>query len=119
MSCGVGHRHGSNLALLWLWCGPAAVAPIQPLAWEPHKKKQKVIQRNESSFSIHPISISGYFPFPFLFVKTHIFSYISLVSLVLLENLRYLLIDFLSPLPEGRSSLALGAVAGAYIVETQ
>ena len=22
-------------ALLWLWCRPAAVAPIQPLAWEP------------------------------------------------------------------------------------
>ena len=35
MSCGVGHRHGSNPALLWLWCRPAAVAPIQPLGWEP------------------------------------------------------------------------------------
>ena len=22
-------------ALLWLWCRPAAVTPIQPLAWEP------------------------------------------------------------------------------------
>ena len=22
-------------ALPWLWCRPAAVAPIQPLAWEP------------------------------------------------------------------------------------
>ena len=22
-------------ALLWLWCRPAAVAPIGPLAWEP------------------------------------------------------------------------------------
>ena len=22
------------LALLWLWCRPAAVAPIGPLAWE-------------------------------------------------------------------------------------
>ena len=21
--------------LLWLWCRPAAVAPIPPLAWEP------------------------------------------------------------------------------------
>ena len=35
MSCGVGHRHGSDPALLWLWCRPAAVAPIGPLAWEP------------------------------------------------------------------------------------
>ena len=34
MSCGVGHRHGSDLALLWLWCRPAAVAPIRSLAWD-------------------------------------------------------------------------------------
>ena len=34
MSCGVGHRHGSALALLWLWCRVAAVDPIGPLAWE-------------------------------------------------------------------------------------
>ena len=31
----VGHRHGSDLALLWLWHRLAATAPIQPLAWEP------------------------------------------------------------------------------------
>ena len=24
-----------DLALLWLWCRPAAEAPIRPLAWEP------------------------------------------------------------------------------------
>ena len=35
MSCGIGHRRGSDLALLWLWCRPAAIAPIEPLAWEP------------------------------------------------------------------------------------
>ena len=34
MSCGVIHRHGSEPSLLWLWYRPAAVAPIQPLAWE-------------------------------------------------------------------------------------
>ena len=34
MSCGVGRIHGSDPELLWLWCRPAAVAPIQPLAWE-------------------------------------------------------------------------------------
>ena len=33
MSCGVGHRHHSDLALLW--CRLAAVALIPPLAWEP------------------------------------------------------------------------------------
>ena len=35
MSCGVGHSCGSDPALLWLWCRPAAVALIGPLAWEP------------------------------------------------------------------------------------
>ena len=34
MSCGVGHRHGSGLVLLWRCYRSAAVAPIQPLAWE-------------------------------------------------------------------------------------
>ena len=33
MSCGIGHARSLDLALLW--CRPAAVAPIQPLAWEP------------------------------------------------------------------------------------
>ena len=31
----VGHRHDSNLELLGLQCRPAAIALIQPLAWEP------------------------------------------------------------------------------------
>ena len=35
MSCGVGCGRGSDPALLWLWCGPAAAAPMRPLAWEP------------------------------------------------------------------------------------
>ena len=34
MSCDVGHRHGSDPALLWLWHRPAAAALIQPLVWE-------------------------------------------------------------------------------------
>ena len=51
MNCGVGHRHGSDPALIWLWCRPVVAAPIPPLAWEPpydtgvalkgKKKKQK------------------------------------------------------------------------------
>ena len=32
LSCGVGRRHGSDLALLWR--RPAATVPILPLAWE-------------------------------------------------------------------------------------
>ena len=35
MSCGVGRRRGSDPVLLWLWYGPAATAPIRPLAWKP------------------------------------------------------------------------------------
>ena len=34
MSCGVGHRCGSDLVLLWLWHRLAALALIRPLAWE-------------------------------------------------------------------------------------
>ena len=51
MSCGVGHRHGSDPMLLWLWRRLVATAPIRPLAWEPpdaagaaqrnRKKRQK------------------------------------------------------------------------------
>ena len=33
MSCGVGHRRGSDLVLLWH--RPAAAVPTGPLAWEP------------------------------------------------------------------------------------
>ena len=49
VSCGVGHRHGLDLALRWLWHRPAAVALIRPLPWElqyatgaaQEKKKKK------------------------------------------------------------------------------
>ena len=48
MSWGVGRRCGWDLALLWPWGRPAAVAPMGPLAWEPPnavgaalKKKKK------------------------------------------------------------------------------
>ena len=34
MSCGISHRCGLVLALLWLWRRPAAAAQIQSLAWE-------------------------------------------------------------------------------------
>ena len=34
VSCGVGHKHGLDPMLLWLWCRLAAVALIRSLAWE-------------------------------------------------------------------------------------
>ena len=58
-SCGTGRRQGLDPVLLWLWHRPAAVALIQPLAWElPYaagtalksqngkKKKKKRIKEN-------------------------------------------------------------------------
>ena len=53
VSCGVGHRRGSDVALLWLWCRPAAAALIRPLAWEPPYapsaalKRKKIYQYDE------------------------------------------------------------------------
>ena len=52
MSCGGGHRPGSDPVSLWPWCRPAAVAPIRPPAGglpralgaalnKPNKTKQK------------------------------------------------------------------------------
>ena len=35
MSCGVVHRCGLDMVLLWLWCRLAAVSPLGPLASEP------------------------------------------------------------------------------------
>ena len=69
MSCGGGRRHGWDLALLllrlwlWLWCRPAAVALIQPLAWEPlhatgtalkSKKKKKKKKEEEEVVKNYP-----------------------------------------------------------------
>ena len=54
MSCGVGHRHGLDPTLLWLWQRQATVAPIRLLAWEPPhalgaalKRKKKLTKINE------------------------------------------------------------------------
>jgi len=46
VSCGVGHRLGPDLALLWLWRRPAAVAPIQPLDWERPYASGVALKRN-------------------------------------------------------------------------
>ena len=64
VSCGVGHRCGSDLALLWLWRRLAAVAPSRPLSWEPpyaadvalktkkKKKKRKKELENKLQLSL-------------------------------------------------------------------
>ena len=63
VSCGVGHRRSSDPVLLWLWCRPAAVAPIRPPARElPHamgvtlksEKQQQQQQQQKPNPSHYP-----------------------------------------------------------------
>ena len=44
---GVGRRHSSDLALLWLWGRPVAIPPITPLAWEPPHATGTALKRQE------------------------------------------------------------------------
>ena len=48
MSCGVGHRLGLDLVLLWLWCRPAATALIRPLVWEPSYATGVALKRQKT-----------------------------------------------------------------------
>ena len=73
MSCGVGHRHSSELVLLWLWSRPVATTPIRPLSLgtsiyhgcSPKKKdkRQKIKIKNIQycliSFQSYPITLSA------------------------------------------------------------
>ena len=44
---GVSHRCSSDPVLLWLWCRPAATAPIGPLAWEPPYAMGAALQKTK------------------------------------------------------------------------
>ena len=70
MTCGVGVRCGSDLALLWLWCRLVATSPIQPLAWKPPyaggcgpKRDQKKKKKKDIYFS-GLLLLSGFRPSP-------------------------------------------------------
>ena len=52
VSCGIGHRQDSNLMLLWLWCRPAPVAPVQPQAWELLCDLGVALKKEEKRFDI-------------------------------------------------------------------
>ena len=52
VSCGVGLRHSSDPALLWLWCRPAATAPIRPLAWEPPYAIDMALKKKKKKASV-------------------------------------------------------------------
>ena len=56
-----------DLALLWLWCRPAATALIHPLAWEPPhatgaalRNKQKQKQKQNRKKRTQPLSVKEY-----------------------------------------------------------
>ena len=60
MSCGISCRRVSGPELLWLWHMPAAVAMIQPLAWElPYavgvalKRQNKQTNKNKKQKTLH------------------------------------------------------------------
>ena len=67
MRCGIGHRHGSDPALLWLWHRQVAIAPIRPLAWEPPYAAgadlEKTKQTNKNS---HTTLCEHIFSFPWV-----------------------------------------------------
>ena len=56
MSCGVDHRHGLVLVLLWLWCRSVAAALLQPLGLGnsichrcgPKKQTNKHLETNDN-----------------------------------------------------------------------
>ena len=53
MSCGVGRRCGADLALLWLWHRPAAIAPIRPLAQELPHAMGEALKRQKTHTHTH------------------------------------------------------------------
>ena len=64
MSCGVGCRRGSDPTWLWLWCRPAAIAPIGPLAWEPpyatgvaQEMAKRQQQQKKDEFRVEPVCV--------------------------------------------------------------
>ena len=52
MSCGIGHRLGSDPALLWLWHRLAAIALTQPLPWELPYAKSTAPKKQKKTFQI-------------------------------------------------------------------
>ena len=75
MSCGIGHRHGLDPTLLWLWHKPVATAPIQPLAWEPPhaagaalKRQDQKERKKERKKNTHITQLDGnlFIPYSYL-----------------------------------------------------
>ena len=59
VSHGVGRRCGSDPALLWLWCRPAAAAPCRPLAWERPCVLGAVLKQQPTKLKSSSFSVAG------------------------------------------------------------
>ena len=60
MSCGVGGRRGSDLALLQLWHRPVAIALSRPLGWEPPYAAGAALKRHTHTHSKKQINTTIY-----------------------------------------------------------
>ena len=63
VSCGVGHRCGSDPALPWPWCRPVAAALIGPLAWEPPYAVGAALNNKQTKKPHPPHTHRGYASF--------------------------------------------------------
>ena len=55
MNCGVGRKSTLDPVLLWQRCRPAAVAAIQPLAWEPPYAAGVALKRQKKKERKHQL----------------------------------------------------------------
>ena len=56
ISCGVGRRHSSDPALLWLSLWPATAASIYPLAWEFSYTAGMALKRQKKKISFFALA---------------------------------------------------------------
>ena len=70
MSSDVGRRHGSDLALLWLWCRRAATVPIPPQPGnlhmpqvQPCNSKRQTNKQQQQKKPQSPVFKGEFYPF--------------------------------------------------------
>ena len=76
MSCGVGCRHSSDSALLWLWGRPAARAPIRPLAWESPYATGAALEKAKTNKKILLLFLSLFSSFGISVIHTLLFFFL-------------------------------------------
>ena len=62
MSCGVGRRRGSDLALLWLWRRLVATPPIRPQAWEPPYATGAALEKGQKNSHLPITDLLDFLP---------------------------------------------------------